>query len=305
MISEGKHDEGMCPHAYRHGLKWSEMVLIHVCIQHSFSWTCSLKKKASGAVERDPCQEKQISGLCIASARCRPEYLSSICDFRAHRPEVSDRVDRLHLCRSGNFRLKLLRVEFSSKQIAPRISPHNLPFTDPRNHTVWVLRNQLTVAQTVDGYAGGFMIGIACAAGFMCGRAKWEKDKDTRSAKALLPVAPPDAWWAKWASVLTPATESRPEACARRTTQTHTRFLANRTLYIDQMHKLSRGQPCCTISLDYSDRADVGVQRPGPQSWKNAQSQCSLKWRQSQLWQLPAIFWDVLALNIQTESSCH
>lgn len=66
----------------------------------------------------------------------------------------------------ANFRLKLLRVEFSSKQIALRISPHNLPFTDPRNHTVWVLGNQLTVAQTVDGYAGGFMIGIACAAGF-------------------------------------------------------------------------------------------------------------------------------------------
>lgn len=218
---------------------------------------------------------------------------------------LSPRGHRLHLCRSGNFRLKLLRVEFSSKQIAPRISPHNLPFTDPRNHTVWVLRNQLTVAQTVDGYADGFMIGIACTAGFMCRRAKWEKDKDTRSAKALLSVAPPDARWAKWASVLTPATESRPEMYASRTTQTHKRFLADRTLYIDQMHKLFCGQPCCTVTSDYRDRADVGVQRPRPQSLKNVQNQCSLKRSLSQLWQLPAISWDVLALNIQTESSCH
>lgn len=76
---------------------------------------------------------------------------------------LGSRGQSLHLCHSSNFRLKLLRVEFSSKQIATRISPHNLPFTDPRNHTVWVLGNQLTVAQAVDGYVGGFMIGtVGC-----------------------------------------------------------------------------------------------------------------------------------------------
>lgn len=53
---------------------------------------------------------------------------------------------------SCDFRSELPGVELASKQIGPpRISPHNLPFTDPRNHTVWLLSNQLTVAQTVDG----------------------------------------------------------------------------------------------------------------------------------------------------------
>lgn len=176
----------------------------------------------------------------------------------------------LHLCRSGNFRLKLLRVEFSSKQIAPRISPHNLPFTDPRNHTVWVLGNQLTVAQTVDGYAGGFMIGIACAAGFMRRRAKWEKDNCiksaerichlllwhtqrltcnwstvTRSTKALLSAAPPDAWWAKWASVLTSATDNRLETRACRTTQTDVVSCQQNFIYGSNAQTVP-----CAISLD-------------------------------------------------------
>lgn len=127
----------------------------------------------------------------------------------------------------------------------------------------------------------------------------------TRSTKALLSAATPDAWWAKWASVLTSATENRLETCACRTTQTQMRFLANRTLYMDQMHKLSHVQSHWTITSVYRDRTDVGVQsnqaeRPGPQSRLNevnVWNQSPLKERRSQLWQLPAISWDVLILN--------
>lgn len=91
------------------------------------------------------------------------EYLCSLCDFRGnHYKAKTFDGHRLHLYFSVNFRLKLLRVEFSSKQPL-RISLHHLPFTDPRNHTVCVLWNQLTVAQTADGVWAVLRSGLRAA----------------------------------------------------------------------------------------------------------------------------------------------
>lgn len=162
---------------------------------------------------------------------------------------LSPRGHGLHLCRNRNFRLKLLRVNFfSPKQIAPRISPHNLPFTDPRNHTVWVLRNQLTVADS--RWFCGRVYDWDCVRRRLYARlcqmrkrtivSRVQREYVTCccsgththtqrltcnwSTKALLWTAPPDAWWAKWASALPSATENRLETWACRTTQTHKCF---------------------------------------------------------------------------------
>lgn len=66
-----------------------------------YSHQCSTQLQldlAFGVVETDPCQEKQISGLCIASAHWPPEHLFSICDFRVHHSEVWAHVDRAFIC---------------------------------------------------------------------------------------------------------------------------------------------------------------------------------------------------------------
>lgn len=103
---------------------------------------------------------------------------------------------------SSDFRSKLLGVELASKQIGPPgISLHNLPFTDPRNHTVWLLSNQLTVAQTVDAVwaweeemvvevAGGVMIACSGVARALflhsgCHNEKQSKDNNGQGWKSV------------------------------------------------------------------------------------------------------------------------
>lgn len=94
-----------------------------------------------------------------------------------------------------------------------------------------------------------------------------------------------------------PATEHRLETCACRTTRTQKRFLANRPLYIyrDQKHKLSHVQSHCTITSDQTS----GCKLPGWEAWTREQAQERKRPKPVFcLWQLSAVSWDVLILNI-------
>lgn len=74
-------------------------------------------KGAFAIVQEYPCQKRLRAVVLHLSFGL--EYLWSICGFREqHCKAKALDGHRLHLYFSGNFRLKLLRVEFASKQIA-------------------------------------------------------------------------------------------------------------------------------------------------------------------------------------------